>query len=226
VPAQELAIVLVSGGLDSCVTAAIANQSYKVAFLHANYGQRTEERELAAFNQIADFYKVEKRLVTDISYLKTIGGSSLIDKRMEIPHKMSEKDAIPTTYVPFRNTHMLAIAVSWAEVVGAKSIFIGAVQSDSSGYPDCRKEYYQAFNELIEVGTKPATRIKVITPLIDMDKTQIILKGSTLKVPFEFTWSCYRNEDVACGKCESCILRLEGFKKAGLIDPLTYKKRE
>jgi 7-cyano-7-deazaguanine synthase len=225
-PAQELAIVLVSGGLDSCVTAAIANQSYKLAFLHANYGQRTEERELTAFNQIADFYNVDKRLVTDISYLKKIRGSSLIDKNMEIPNKMSEKDVIPTTYVPFRNTHLLAIAVSWAEVIGAEAIFIGAVQSDSSGYPDCRKEYYQAFNKLIDVGTKPGTRIKVITPLIDMDKAHIILKGNTLRAPLEFTWSCYRNEDVACGECESCILRLEGFKKAGLIDPLMYKKRK
>lgn len=223
--ARELAIVLMSGGLDSCVTAAIANQSCEMAFLHVNYGQRTEGRELKSFKQLADYYAVKKRLIAVISYLKHIGGSSLIDKNLEIPRKKSGRNVIPSTYVPFRNTHLLAIAVSWAEVIQAKAIFIGAVQSDSAGYPDCRKEYYQAFNQLIEVGTKPTTTIKVITPLITMNKSQIILKGNELGAPFELTWSCYRNEDAACGECESCILRLEGFNKAGLKDPLFYKKR-
>lgn len=222
--ARELAIVLVSGGLDSCVTAAIAHQSYQMAFLHLNYGQRTEGRELKAFNQIADYYQVRKRLMVDISYLKDIGGSSLTDRSLDIPISQPQAKGIPSTYVPFRNTHLLAIAVSWAEVIGAKAIFIGAVQSDSPGYPDCREEYYQAFNRLIEVGTRPETKIKVVAPLIHMNKSQIILKGKELGVPFELTWSCYKNEFIACGECESCLMRLLGFEAAGLKDPLSYKK--
>ena len=220
---KKLSIVLVSGGLDSCVTAAIAQQSHQMAFLHLRYGQRTEMREIMAFNDIADFYQVEKKKIVDISYLKDIGGSSLTDKNLEIPLGKSE-NKIPSTYVPFRNTHLLSIAVSWGEVIGAETVFIGAVQTDSPGYPDCRPEYYEAFNKLIEAGTKPETNIQVITPLIHMNKRQIILKGKELDAPLEMTWSCYKNEDIACGECESCLLRLDGFREAGIKDPLPYKK--
>jgi len=219
---KELAIALVSGGMDSCVSAAIAKQKYDLALLHVNYGQRTEKRELQAFHAIADYYQVKKRLVANIEYLKQIGGSSLIDDNIPVSIADLENKNIPTSYVPFRNTHLLAIAVSWAEVIGAGKIFIGAVEEDSSGYPDCRKEYYQAFNKLVEVGTKPETHIEVITPLIDMKKEEIVLKGIELSVPLHLTWSCYKNNDKACGVCDSCALRIKGFKKAGVKDPIEY----
>jgi 7-cyano-7-deazaguanine synthase len=219
---KELAIALVSGGMDSCVSAAIAKQNYDLALLHVNYGQRTEERELQAFNAIADYYQVKRRLVASIEYLKQIGGSSLTDKNISVSIADLDNKNIPTSYVPFRNTHLLAIAVSWAEVIGASKIFIGAVEEDSSGYPDCRKEYYQAFNKLVEVGTKPETQIEVITPLIDMKKEEIVLKGIELSAPLHLTWSCYKNNDIACGVCDSCALRIKGFKKAGVKDPIEY----
>jgi len=219
---KELAIALVSGGMDSCVSAAIAKQNYELAFLHVNYGQRTEIRELQAFNDIADYYDVKKRLVVSIEYLKSIGGSSLTDDNIPVSIADLNSKNIPTSYVPFRNTHLLAIAVSWAEVIGAVKIFIGAVEEDSSGYPDCRKEYYHAFNKLIEVGTKPETHIEVVTPLIDMKKHEIVKKGIELNAPLHLTWSCYKNNDVACGVCDSCALRLRGFKNAGVKDPIKY----
>ncbi len=219
---RELAIVLVSGGMDSCVTAAIAAQNYELAFLHVCYGQRTQDRELRAFNEIADHYKVKKKLIADISYLKKIGGSSLTDENIPVSESGIDPHIIPTSYVPFRNTHLLSIAVSWAEVIGAKKIFIGAVEEDSSGYPDCRKEYYQVFNKLIEVGTKPQTHIEVVTPIINMKKDEIVLKGLELSAPLHLTWSCYKNTNKACGLCDSCILRLRGFKKAGVKDPIDY----
>jgi 7-cyano-7-deazaguanine synthase len=219
---KELAIALVSGGMDSCVSTAIAKQNYDLALLHVNYGQRTEERELQAFNAIADYYKVKRRLVASIEYLKQIGGSSLTDENISVSMADLDNKNIPTSYVPFRNTHLLAIAVSWAEVIGASKIFIGAVEEDSSGYPDCRKEYYQAFNKLVEVGTKPETQIEVVTPLIDMKKKEIVLKGIELSAPLHLTWSCYKNNDVACGVCDSCALRIKGFKKAGVKDPIEY----
>ncbi len=219
---KQLAIALVSGGMDSCVTAAIANQNYELAFLHVSYGQRTQERELRAFNEIADYYKVKKRLIADIGYLKKIGGSSLTDENIPVSESGIDTRIIPTSYVPFRNTHLLSIAVSWAEVIGAKKIFIGAVEEDSSGYPDCRKEYYQVFNKLIEVGTKPETHIEVVTPIINMRKDEIVLKGIELSAPLHLTWSCYKNTDKACGVCDSCRLRLMGFIKAGIKDPIDY----
>lgn len=219
---KELAIALVSGGMDSCVSAAIAKQNYDLAFLHINYGQRTEKRELQAFNDIADYYGVEKRLVVSIEYLKAIGGSSLTDDNIPVSLADLNNKNIPTSYVPFRNTHLLAIAVSWAEVISAKKIFIGAVEEDSSGYPDCRKEYYRVFNQLIEVGTKPETHIEVVAPLIDMKKSDIVKKGIELNAPLHLTWSCYQNNDIACGVCDSCALRLRGFKNAGIKDPIKY----
>jgi len=219
---KELAIVLVSGGMDSCVTTAIANEKYELALLHVSYGQRTEERELKAFHAIADYYNVKKILVASIEYLKDIGGSSLTDDNIPVSKASLDNKEIPTSYVPFRNTHLIAIAVSWAEVIGASKIFIGAVEEDSSGYPDCRKEYYQALNNLIDVGTKPDTHIKVVTPLIDMKKDEIVRKGVDMSAPLHLTWSCYKNTDKACGVCDSCALRIRGFKKAGIKDPIEY----
>ena len=223
---EALAVVLVSGGMDSCVTAAIAVQEYEMAFLHVSYGQRTRTRELEAFNEIADHYGVERRLVANIGYLREIGGSSLTDESIPVAESDLESEAIPTSYVPFRNTHLLSIAVSWAEVIGASMIFIGAVEEDSSGYPDCRKEYYRAFNRLVEVGTKPETHIEVVAPLIDLRKSEIVLKGMELGAPLHLTWSCYKNTDRACGVCDSCILRLRGFREAGVEDPIEYARSD
>jgi 7-cyano-7-deazaguanine synthase len=222
---KEKAVVLVSGGLDSCVTAAIAAQNYELAFLHMNYGQRTEKRELKAFNDIADFYGVKERLVVDVGHFGQIGGSSLTDETMEVSKADLESREIPTSYVPFRNANILAIATSWAEVIGARKLFIGAVQEDSSGYPDCREEFFQAFNRVIELGTKPDTPITIETPIIHMKKWEIVKKGVELKAPLHLTWSCYQNEDEACGVCDSCALRLRGFQLAGVEDPIPYKVR-
>lgn len=222
---KELAVVLVSGGMDSCVTAAIAAREYDLAFLHINYGQRTERRELQAFNAIADYYNVEQRLVVNVEHLKIIGGSSLTDTSIEVQKADLSRKNIPTSYVPFRNANILSIAVSWGEVIQAKKIFIGAVEEDSSGYPDCRSEFYSAFNKVIELGTKPDTHIEVVTPIIGMTKSEIVKKGTELKAPFHLTWSCYQREDVACGECDSCALRLRGFRKAGIEDPIPYIKR-
>jgi len=220
---KALAIVLVSGGLDSCVTAAVASKDYELAFLHVNYGQRTEARELRAFKEIADFYGVSKRFIASIDYLKKIGGSSLIDKDLKIPDYREKIEGIPSTYVPFRNTHLIAIAVSWAEVICAKKIFIGAMEEDSSGYPDCREVYFRAYNQLIDLGTRPETRIEIETPIIHLKKWEVVKLGAELGAPLHLTWSCYRSEDIACGRCESCILRLKAFRKAGIKDPITYQ---
>jgi 7-cyano-7-deazaguanine synthase len=227
---KELAVVLVSGGMDSCVTASIAGQDFRLAFLHVNYGQRTEERELRAFHELADFFRAEKRLVVSIEHLKVIGGSSLTDTGIPVPESTvhqsairNPQSAVPTTYVPFRNAHLLAIAASWAEVIGARKIFIGAVEEDSSGYPDCREVFYQAFNKAIETGTKPETNIEIITPVIHLKKPDIVKKGLSLRSPLHLTWSCYQNSDRACGRCESCLLRLKGFREAGAADPVPYE---
>jgi len=225
---RELAIVLVSGGMDSCVCASMAGMDYRLAFLHVNYGQRTEARELQAFNEIADYLKVEKRLIVSIEHLKVIGGSALTDISIPVPEPgtPNPKDrtiSIPSTYVPFRNAHLLSIATSWAEVIGATKIFIGAMEEDSSGYPDCRETFYQAFNKVIEMGTKPETRVQIVTPLIHLKKSDIVRVGATLGAPLNLTWSCYRNSDKACGRCESCALRLKGFKEAGVNDPIPYE---
>jgi len=229
---KEPAVVAVSGGMDSCVTAAIANEKYRLAFAHINYGQRTEKRELKAFNDIADHFKVKEKLVVDYTHLSKIGGSSLTDKNITVskadPEKIgassSNKD-IPTSYVPFRNANILSACVSWAEVLNAKAIFIGAVHEDSSGYPDCRPAFFAAFEKMIDLGTKPETKIKIETPVIHLSKAEIIKKGIELNAPLHLTWSCYQNEDVACGVCDSCALRLRGFQKAGVEDPIPYITR-
>jgi 7-cyano-7-deazaguanine synthase len=219
---KQKAVCLVSGGLDSCVTTAIAAERYEIAMLHVNYGQRTEKRELMAFEDIADYYNVDERLVADISYLKTIGGSALTDEDISVPLDALDDSEIPVTYVPFRNTHILAVAVSWAEVTGASAIFIGATEVDSSGYPDCRKSYYKAFEALVREGTRPETVIKIETPLIEMTKREVVRTGVEKGAPLHLTWSCYRDEKVACGRCDSCLLRLRGFSEAGITDPVIY----
>lgn len=220
-----LAVVLTSGGMDSCVTTAIAaSECDEIALLHVSYGQRTERRELKAFIDIADFYGVNRTLAVSIAHLAQIGGSSLTDHKIEVSQANLASTEIPTSYVPFRNAHLLAIATSWAEVIGANRIYIGAVAEDSSGYPDCRPEFYEAYQRAIEVGTKPETGIEIVTPVIEMRKSEIVRRGIELGAPLELSWSCYKREDVACGECDSCALRLRGFQEAGLADPILYAK--
>ena len=219
----ELAVCLVSGGMDSCVTAAIARaENRELAFLHVSYGQRTEARERRAFGELADFYGVRRRLVVSLEHLARIGGSSLTDSSIPVSEADLASREIPTSYVPFRNAHMLSAATSWAEVLGASRIYIGAVAEDSSGYPDCRPEFYEAFERVIEVGTRPTTRVEIRTPVIHMRKSEIIRRGVALGAPLQLTWSCYQAEESACGRCDSCALRLRAFSEAGLKDPIPY----
>lgn len=220
---SSLAVCLVSGGMDSCVTAAIANnENDELGFLHVSYGQRTEARERRAFSDLADFFQVKSRLAVSIEHLKAIGGSSLTDSEIPVSEFNLEALDIPTSYVPFRNAHLISIATSWAEVIGANCIYIGAVAEDSSGYPDCRPEFYDAFQRAIEVGTRPETHIEIVTPVIYMRKSEIIKRGIELGAPLQLTWSCYQAEDLACGRCDSCALRLRAFREAGLEDPISY----
>ena len=220
---MQPSIVLVSGGMDSCVTTAIARENLNhLALLHISYGQRTEARERQAFNDIADHFGVEKRLDISIEHLAKIGGSSLTDEKIQVTEADLDSKDIPTSYVPFRNANMLSIAVSWAEVIGAGAIYIGAVAEDSSGYPDCRPEFFEAFQKTIDAGTKPDTRIEIRTPIIHLSKADIVKKGIELDAPLHLTWSCYRSEDIACGTCDSCALRLRGFERAGQTDPIPY----
>ena len=226
------AVVLLSGGMDSSVSAAIARERHgagNMALLHAGYGQRTERRERRAFEEIADFYGVRERLIVQLDHFRAIGGSALTDEKIAVPENTlgapgPHGSAIPVTYVPFRNAHFLSVAVSWAEVIGAGAIYIGAVAEDSSGYPDCRPEYYQVFRELIRVGTRPETRIEIVTPVIGMKKSEIIRRGFELGAPLDLTWSCYQEEEMACGACDSCLLRLRAFAEAGAADPLPYRR--
>lgn len=211
--------------MDSCVTTAIAAQDYRLAMLHVAYGQRTERRELQAFNALADFYHAEHRLVCRVDHLRQIGGSSLTDPSIAVERANLDRREIPSSYVPFRNAHFLSIAVSWGEVLGAKKIFIGAVAEDSSGYPDCRPEYYEAFNRVIVAGTKPETQLEIATPVIHLRKSEIIRRGTELGAPFELTWSCYQAAEAACGVCDSCALRLRAFEEAGIVDPIAYAVR-
>lgn len=221
---MAISIVLVSGGMDSCVSTAIAAaESDGLALLHISYGQRTEARERKSFNDIAGHYGVEQRLDVSIEYLVKIGGSSLTDQNIAVTEANLESKDIPTSYVPFRNANMLSIATSWAEVLGATRIYIGAVVEDSSGYPDCRPEFYEAFQKTIDTGTKPDTHIEIRTPIIHLTKAEIVKKGAELNAPLHLTWSCYRSEDLACGTCDSCALRLRGFERAGIEDPIAYR---
>lgn len=222
---NDLAIVLVSGGMDSCVTAAIAVRKHReVAFLHVSYGQRTQAREKKAFADIADHFEIEKRLDISIAYLARIGGSALTDEAIEVSDADLENTEVPATYVPFRNANMLSIATSWAEVIDASSIYIGVVEEDTSGYPDCRREFIEAYQKVIDTGTRPQTKIKLKTPLLALSKAEIVKKGVKIDAPLELTWSCYRQSGVACGNCDSCALRLRGFEKAGVEDPIPYQR--
>ena len=236
-------VVLLSGGMDSCVTAAIARERHgaeNIAALHAGYGQRTQARELRAFMEIADFYEMRERLVVKLEHFRAIGASALTDERIAVPENAlgeseggkqsaapnghGAKSSIPITYVPFRNAHFLSVAVSWAEAIGAQAVYIGAVAEDSSGYPDCRPEYYRAFQELVRVGTRPETKIEIATPVITLKKSEIIRRGTELGAPLHLTWSCYQSEDAACGACDSCLLRLRAFAEAGIPDPIRYRQ--
>ncbi len=220
---EALAICLVSGGMDSCVTAAIARgENEGLAFLHVSYGQRTEARERRAFEELADFYGVSRRLVVSLEHLARIGGSSLTDPSVPVAEADLDAPGIPSSYVPFRNAHLLAAATSWAEVLGAGRVYIGAVAEDSSGYPDCRPVFYEAFQRVIDTGTRPETRVRVRTPVIHLRKAEIIRRGVSLGAPLGLTWSCYRAEERACGACDSCALRLRAFREAGLEDPIPY----
>jgi 7-cyano-7-deazaguanine synthase len=211
--------------MDSCVTTAIAQLEHRLAMLHVGYGQRTEARELRAFHALADFYRAEHRLVCRLEHLAQIGGSSLTDAKIAVELANLDRQDIPSSYVPFRNAHFISIAVSWGEVLGARKIFVGAVAEDSSGYPDCRPEYYAAFNHVIAAGTKPDTQLEIVTPVIHLRKSEIVRRGRELGAPFELTWSCYQAQEVACGVCDSCALRLRAFEEAGVEDPLPYSQR-
>ena len=218
-------MVLLSGGMDSCVCAALAARDYQAAAVHVSYGQRTEARERRSFESICDRLGIRDRLLVRNEALHSIGGSALTDSGLAVPETYGTggvaPPGVPVTYVPFRNAHFLAVAVSWAEVLGAEKVYIGAVEPDSSGYPDCRPEYYRAFNEVVKAGTKEGT-IRVVTPLIAMHKAEIVRLGLELNAPFDLTWSCYQREDRACGVCDSCVLRLRGFREAGAKDPIPY----
>ena len=242
---QQRAVVLLSGGMDSCVCAALAARDYEAAAVHVSYGQRTEERERHSFFGICDRLGIRDRLVVRNEALRAIGGSALTDSNIAVPgsgaphqrisiQEMPDQRTprprvmehepvqdIPGTYVPFRNAHFLAVAVSWAEVLGAEKVYIGAVEQDSSGYPDCRPAYYRAFNEVVKAGTKEG-RIEIVTPLIAMRKAEIVRLGLELGAGFDLTWSCYSREDGACGVCDSCVLRLRAFEQAGVEDPIPY----
>jgi 7-cyano-7-deazaguanine synthase len=221
---KSRAVVLLSGGMDSSVCAALAMRDFNAAALHISYGQRTEERERRAFMGICDRLGIRERLVVRNEALRAIGGSALTDPNIAVPESASIGHEVPVTYVPFRNAHFLAVAVSWAEVLNASNVYIGAVEQDSSGYPDCRPAYYEAFNRVVQAGTKEG-KIEIVTPLIAMRKSEIVTLGLELGAPFDLTWSCYSREDRACGVCDSCVLRLKAFQEAGAEDPIPYEAR-
>jgi 7-cyano-7-deazaguanine synthase len=222
------AVVCLSGGMDSTVCATLAARDYESYGLHFSYGQRTQARELQAARDVAQAVGLQELMELDTDLFRRIGGSALTDSRIDVPEAGVESGAahrtgtdVPVTYVPFRNAHFLSAAVSWAEVLGATTVFLGAVEQDSSGYPDCRPAYYEAFNELIRRGTKQG-EIEVVTPLIKLRKHEIVTLGVELGAPLHVSWSCYSGESEACGVCESCDLRLRAFAAAGLADPIPY----
>ncbi len=225
IPGRPKAIVCLSGGMDSCVCAALAARDFDTFAIHFSYGQRTEARELQSAQEIARLVAVREILHLKLELFRRIGGSALTDLTIDVPAASPAEETIgakvPVTYVPFRNAHFLSAAVSWAEVLGARTIFIGAVEQDSSGYPDCRPAYYEAFNRLIEEGTREGD-IRIATPLIHLRKSEIVTLGVELGAPFHVSWSCYTSESVACGRCESCVLRLRAFRQAGMVDPISY----
>ena len=218
---KSRAIVLLSGGMDSCVCATLAKRDYDVAAVHVLYGQRTEERERQSFLAICRRLNIHDQLIVRNEALRAIGNSALTDENIAVPPSEEVGHDVPVTYVPFRNAHFLAVAVSWAETIGAEKVYIGAVEPDSSGYPDCRPAYYQAFKQVVKTGTKEG-KIEIVTPLIAMRKAEIVRLGLELGAPFDLTWSCYSQQDRACGICDSCVLRLRAFAAAGIKDPIPY----
>ncbi len=221
---MKKAVVILSGGMDSSTALFIAKKErYKIIPLHFNYSQRTEKKELESFNKICDYLNLKQRYIIDIPFFKQIGASALVDENIEVPID-GIKPGIPITYVPFRNGIFLSIAAAIAEKESAEAIFIGVVEEDSSGYPDCREEFIKNMQNAINSGTKPKTNIEIKTPLIHLKKEDIVKKALEVGVPLEYTWSCYKNEDEACGVCDSCRLRLKGFEKAGIKDPIKYKE--
>lgn len=213
-----------SGGLDSCVTAGLARLNYRVAGMHVSYGQRTDAREKRAFEEIVRHMGIEKTIEFKLNFLKEIGGSSLTDSSLPIPSVEEIKSGTPSTYVPFRNGVLLAVASAWAEAIGAEAVFIGAVAPDvPDGYPDTSVEFFEAFQKAVEIGTKRETHIKIVAPLARKEKYEVVKIGMELNAPLHLTWSCYQNDEMACGKCMSCVSRLEAFRKAGLDDPIPYE---
>ena len=224
-PVADLAVVALSGGMDSCVTASLASKAgFDLALLHGDYGQRTEARERRAFFDIADFHAVPsaRRLVVDFAGLRAVGGSALTDPAISLPEGDLERTGVPASYVPFRNAHLLSACVSWAEVLGARAIFVGFVEEDSSGYPDCREVFLRSFERTANLGTRPGTELAFHAPLIHLRKAEIVRQGLELGAPLHLSWSCYQGEELACGHCDSCLLRLRGFQEAGVPDPLLY----
>jgi 7-cyano-7-deazaguanine synthase len=222
------AVVCLSGGMDSTVCATLAARDYDSYGLHCSYGQRTQARELQAARDVAKAVGLRELMELETDLFRRIGGSALTDETIAVPHaeeRLGLGGEVPVTYVPFRNAHFLSAAVSWAEVLGAKTVFIGAVEQDSSGYPDCRPAYYEAFNELIRMGTKEGD-IRVVTPLITLRKHEIVRLGVELGAPLHVSWSCYSGETEACGVCESCDLRLRAFAAAGVTDPINYAPKQ
>ncbi len=221
---MSIAVCLVSGGLDSCVAAAEArDRGLELSFFHASYGQRTEGRELQACHAIADYYRVEERMVADLRLLAKIGGSALTDRRLEVPEGPRDGPGTPISYVPFRNAILLSAATGWAESLGAEYVYIGAVEEDGAGYPDCRQVFFDAFQIVMDTGTRDETLIRLEVPLIGLTKAEIVRRGLELGAPLEHTWSCYQDSKLACGRCESCLLRLRGFSEAGQTDPILYQ---
>ncbi len=225
---RPLAVVLVSGGMDSLTAAGMAMyDGCDLAFIHYNYGQRTEVAEYRSFKRISDFFGVpeERRLVVHTNFFTLAGGSALTQPTLDVPKADLDSDEIPVTYVPFRNAVLLSMAVGWAEVLGARFVYYGAVSQDSSGYPDCRPDFIDAFNKLVVQGTKPGSGIQVVAPLVEMTKAEIVHAASSMGLPLEHTWSCYSSNEAACGVCDSCALRLRGFREAGIEDPVRYARR-
>ena len=219
---KKKAVCIMSGGMDSTLCAYMMRQEgYEIVGVHFNYAQRTEKKELACFENICDALGVEERYVLDMSFFKQLGASALTDASIEVPTSGIE-EGVPVTYVPFRNGIFLSMASAIAEKEGAEAIAIGVVEEDSSGYPDCREAYIKSMQESVNLGTKESTRIEIKMPLVHLKKSQIVQKALELGVPLELTWSCYKNEEKACGVCDSCRLRLNGFAQAGVVDPITY----
>jgi 7-cyano-7-deazaguanine synthase len=218
------AVCLLSGGMDSSTIAYLArNEGYDILALHLNYGQRTEEKERACARKIAGMLDAKDFVEVDVGYFSRFGSSSLTDPKIAVEGFDPARAHVPNTYVPFRNANLLSIATSYAESRNADAIFIGVQSLDYSGYPDCRPQFIDAFQRVIDLGTKDTTHISLNTPFITMTKADILRVGLALGVPYKDTWSCYRNNTKACGTCGSCHFRKEAFAQVGIPDPIEYE---